>query len=1054
MIKLDCESRFEVGEMFRRTASCSLLLLLTLSIFTLSFNAGTAFASSTYTRTYLPNEWISGGTAMGWYADDNCWPYTVPFDFPFYGTYYKTIYISSNGLITFSPDVGYSNSLYSLSSKLAIAPAWDDWITYSPNDIYVWQPDFAHVIVRWDVRHISSGAICNFETVLGVDGTIRFNYGENNGTVSATVGISDGGTEVLATDMVDLNYVRSVVFSPFRPEHELAVFQEAPDSILPGDTIVLNATVLNLGVQNETNVVLELIINGTVVNSATVLELLTGAYYAISHLWTPGEGLYNVTSFSPSVFGEDDASNNVVTQFVEVTPPKITPAEGQWADYEMSLFDQGSGQIMTTAWLGFGYDRYVSPYEINVTVRSSSYQQNTSGWIIVNTLNRLVESDSGIGWTGMGFPGMIETDISVGSTLNLLGATAIVIGSEVLFALEHSVYPIDCWKLTTIMYGYEYNFWFDKATGIWVGMEYIMSPYRGELSLSSTNIPLVMYEHELAVTLDAPSIVSLDATIVLTATAYNLGSSDETNVQLLLLINGALVDSVQVPVLSAGSSYTLTYPWVPTVDIEYNITAYCLPVLNESILQNNVATAIRSLPSTHSLVVLSSIGGTTDPAPGTYSYTQSSLVQVTAFPDSQYLFDHWELDGVNVGWANPITVQMDTSHTIVPLFVQVLPPSMMISIFSDGTIYPADAPIIITDNATYTLTENINGVIFVYRDNIVIDGNGHTLQGTGIGNARGDGIDLFDRENVTIRNFKLANFESAIYLLYSSNNVIQANTITGCTSGIYIDAYAEPSSNNTITGNVIESNDVGILLRYSSDGNNIDQNELSNNNYGIKLDTANNNNVSRNNITVNNYRGIWIGYSSNTTIDGNNVSNNNYGIYVSFHSDGNLIYANNLTANNCGIWFSSSTSLNRVFHNNFVNNANQAYSADSGNSWNDGYPSGGNYWSDYAGPDDMKGRNQDQPGSDGIGDYPYAVDPVTLDDYPLMRQFSLISAPAWDINQDGYCNAKDVVALGRHFGAQSGTPDYLLAADLNADGYIDARDAVVIGSHFGEAWQG
>ena len=60
-----------------------------------------------------------------------------------------------------------------------------------------------------------------------------------------------------------------------------------------------------------------------------------------------------------------------------------------------------------------------------------------------------------------------------------------------------------------------------------------------------------------------------------------------------------------------------------------------------------------------------------------------------------------------------------------------------------------------------------------------------------------------------------------------------------------------------------------------------------------------------------------------------------------------------------------------IYHNNLINN--QASDSSSINSWSSGYPSGGNYWSDYTGTDLKKGLNQDQPGIDGIGDTPYNI---------------------------------------------------------------------------------
>jgi len=41
--------------------------------------------------------------------------------------------------------------------------------------------------------------------------------------------------------------------------------------------------------------------------------------------------------------------------------------------------------------------------------------------------------------------------------------------------------------------------------------------------------------------------------------------------------------------------------------------------------------------------------------------------------------------------------------------------------------------------------------------------------------------------------------------------------------------------------------------------------------------------------------------------------------------------------------------------------------------WDNGYPSGGYYWSDYNGTDSYSGPYQDLTGSDGIGDTPRAL---------------------------------------------------------------------------------
>jgi hypothetical protein len=84
----------------------------------------------------------------------------------------------------------------------------------------------------------------------------------------------------------------------------------------------------------------------------------------------------------------------------------------------------------------------------------------------------------------------------------------------------------------------------------------------------------------------------------------------------------------------------------------------------------------------------------------------------------------------------------------------------------------------------------------------------------------------------------------------------------------------------------------------------------------------------------------------------------------------------------------TSSSNNTLYHNNFVNNTLQAGSDSPTNTWDNGYPSGGNYWSDYNGSDLYSGPFQNVTGSDGIGDTPYVIDANDIDHYPLMNPYS------------------------------------------------------------------
>jgi parallel beta-helix repeat protein len=166
--------------------------------------------------------------------------------------------------------------------------------------------------------------------------------------------------------------------------------------------------------------------------------------------------------------------------------------------------------------------------------------------------------------------------------------------------------------------------------------------------------------------------------------------------------------------------------------------------------------------------------------------------------------------------------------------------------------------------------------------------------------------------------------------------------------------------------------------------------------FGIGLISTNDNKVLDCNITNCAY-GIWSTETWDNIISGNIISNNTCGIYFLAVSD-NEVFGNNITDNDNGVWLSSSSN-NKFYHNYFVNNINQtqieSYDVYPENAWDDGYPSGGNYWSDFEERypdvgDDYSGPNQDQPGGDGFWDHPYEIAENNQDNYPIVPEFSLL----------------------------------------------------------------
>lgn len=269
--------------------------------------------------------------------------------------------------------------------------------------------------------------------------------------------------------------------------------------------------------------------------------------------------------------------------------------------------------------------------------------------------------------------------------------------------------------------------------------------------------------------------------------------------------------------------------------------------------------------------------------------------------------------------------------------------------------------------------------------------------------ARIAGIQLGFSSHNTIANNTLSEVITSILLFHSRGNTVSSNTLSDG-SGVYM--YY--SGNSTIVDNVL-TNVYGALTAYYSGNSTIARNNAAGRqdgdpHNGIYLANCENSTVMGNSMS-DFQTAFFLGGLSNSTIVGNSALRSYGGLEISGSND--ALIANNFALENVwGLWIRFSTDnivkentiawsesigmklsnseRNRVFHNNLVSNNVQASDNSGSTEWDNGYPSGGNYWSDYAGVDLKSGPNQDQPGSDGLGDTPYVIDFNSEDKYPLM----------------------------------------------------------------------
>ena len=274
-----------------------------------------------------------------------------------------------------------------------------------------------------------------------------------------------------------------------------------------------------------------------------------------------------------------------------------------------------------------------------------------------------------------------------------------------------------------------------------------------------------------------------------------------------------------------------------------------------------------------------------------------------------------------------------------------------------------------------------------------------------------------DRLRVTDNIFR--DHECGIYILDSDDNVIEGNVFQNISHASIVawESYGNTISNNiffagiSLTwsgGNLIDHNLFQDVKYFGIFGHWANANMISNNTMpgtwvGINFEASDDNVIIHNNLTV---AGVsirmWASYRH--TIVGNilrSVDEGGIGLVLEAAS-GNEILENTIADNFYGIVFMNA-SYNTIFHNNFINNKMPACVEgwfQHNNSWSNGYPSGGNYWTDFSGPDEWSGPNQDMPGEDGIRDRPVLIADCwyggpsadNKDEYPLVEPYTPVPA--------------------------------------------------------------
>lgn len=231
----------------------------------------------------------------------------------------------------------------------------------------------------------------------------------------------------------------------------------------------------------------------------------------------------------------------------------------------------------------------------------------------------------------------------------------------------------------------------------------------------------------------------------------------------------------------------------------------------------------------------------------------------------------------------------------------------------------------------YELTKDImnssDDCIRISASNVILDGQGHTIDGTGNGTGvdvdppSGLIADLFSKNamNVTVKNMKITDCFIGISYTWATDSQITDTNISSNQIGISIQWV----KNSTISNNTVSSSELdGILLLQSTEimvSNNtlssnrmggirstlvdtamISNNTALSNNLGIMMERSKETTISNNTVSSNNHTGIGSDNSDTISISNNTVLSNDRGIFVR-HSEAATVSTNTVTDNRVGI---------------------------------------------------------------------------------------------------------------------------------------------------------
>jgi len=455
-----------------------------------------------YTMTVgAPYSWVdaSGGTEL-LLGDDGFSEISLPFSFDFYNETFSTVYLGANGYLSFtdpSPS-DYSNDPIpsaDIDNHYLIALFWDDLYLPSGGHIYV-QSFGSYWVAEWlDIYHISGPLVGSFEVILYQSGEIVFNYDYLDYTTGGyTCGLNLGVDIRYYNTYQNLNSLTddfALLFSPWwgALEHDLAVSLDLPSYAQPNNAYLINASITNKGIYDESNVDLYLYLDNTLIAEIHQGLLLVDQTITTNYLWTPTTyGDYTFMASAPYLSIEPYIDNNIVEKTVHIK--KINIFDGLFLNYSFSIFGETYSMDYLYSNLSDGM------FHVDYSMYNDSVLMQIGFWDVFSQTRIMSSSAGGFSFgSGTHTPLWIFTDISLGDetpiAIDAAGDYTFKVSSELVYNLS-GYGDLEVWVLEDIS-NPACIAWYEKSTGILIKGTFIFLTTEYTLELIDTNAPFQYY---------------------------------------------------------------------------------------------------------------------------------------------------------------------------------------------------------------------------------------------------------------------------------------------------------------------------------------------------------------------------------------------------------------------------------------------------------------------------------------------------------------------------------------------------------------------------------